>query len=239
MTKRELLQERCKTDLKFLVVTVCGLTRWSDSLHGELARLLDSPGDRKLILIPRGHQKTTVISVCWVIQQLLRNPNETIAIYSATWKLSKDILHQIKTILLTSPLKDIFGDFQDSNCRWTIEAIDIAQKNHALTKNPSISTGGIDTGKTGSHCSLMVMDDIISPENTGSPEMIRKTIDSYKDCLPLLDAGGRLALVGTRYAMGDLYGYIIENESRTINGLAFETETQRREWRKLAYAGKK
>lgn len=234
-SKRELLQDRCRNDLKFLVVNVCGLTRWSDSLHGDLVKMLDAEGDRKIILLPRGHQKSTLISVCWVIQQLLRNPNENIGIYSATWKLSKDILHQIKNILKTSHLKDIFGEFQDyENGRWTIEAIDIAQKNSLVSKDPSISTGGIDTGKTGSHCSLMVFDDIVTPENTTTPDFIRKTIDSYKDCLPLLNPGGRIVVIGTRYVAGDLYGQLLEEESRSMNGHVFTDEKERKNWR--AYA---
>ena len=231
MTKKQQLQEKCRTDLKFLVVNVLGLARWSDGLHGDLVKMLDSEGDRKIVLLPRGHQKSTLISICWVIQQLLRNPNETVGIYSATWKLSKDILHQIKNILKTSHLKDIFGEFQDDRCRWTIEMIDIAQKDHVMTKNASISTGGLDTGKTGSHCSLMIFDDPVTPENTTTSEQIQKTIGSYKDCLPLLDAGGRIVVIGTRYAPGDLYGQLIEDEARSINGHFFETEEARKNWR--------
>ncbi len=236
MTKKYQLQERCKKDLKFLVVDVLGLSRWSDSLHGDLVNMLEAEGDRKIILLPRGHQKSTIISICWVIQQLLRNPNETVGIFSATWKLSKDILHQIKNILKTSHLKDIFGEFQDQNCRWTIEMIDIAQKDHVMSKNPSISTGGIDTGKTGSHCSLMIFDDIVTPENTTTPDLIKKTIDSYKDCLPLLDPGGKIVVVGTRYVMGDLYGDLIENEARSMNGHFFKTELERKNWREIINA---
>jgi hypothetical protein len=231
--KKAVLRKRCTEDLKFLVTEVLGLKRWSDELHGSLASHLEAPGDRKLVLLPRGHQKSTIISVCWLIQQLLRNPNETVGLYSATWKLSKDLLHQIKNILVTSPLKDLFGSFQSSEGRWTIEQIDIAQKNAILTKDPTISTGGIDTGKTGSHCSLMIFDDPVTPENTTTPEQVRKTIESYKDCLPLLNPGGRIIVIGTRYTMGDLYGDLIENEARSINGKVFETEEQRKEWRKL------
>jgi len=234
--KQEILRERCRTDLKFLVTQVCGLKRWSDELHGSLARHIDAPGDRKLILLPRGHQKSTIISVVWTIQQLLRNPNETVGLYSANWKLSKDLLHQIKNILITSPLKDLFGSFQSQEGRWTIEAIDIAQKNSILTKDPSISTGGIDSGKTGSHCSLMIFDDPVTPENTTTPEQVRKVIESYKDCLPLLNPGGRIVVIGTRYTMGDLYGQLIEDEARSINGVPIENEEQRKNWRDLLRA---
>lgn len=233
MDKLEKLQHKCRTDLKFLTVNVLGLSRWSDELHGGLAEFLDAPGDRKGILLPRGHQKTTIASTIWPIQQLLKNPNESIAIYSATWGLSKDILKHIKTILVQSPLKDIFGDFYNRECLWTNEEIDIAQKNGLLSKNPSIRTGGVDTSKTGTHCSLMIMDDIVTPETTTTPEQMKKTIEAYKACLPLLDAGGRLVIVGTRYAQGDVYGHLLDKESRSINGKEIESEEARKKWRDL------
>ncbi len=230
---KEALRERIKSDLKFLVVDVLGMTRWNDELHGGMVTHIEAPGDRKLVLVPRGHQKSTILSVCWVAQQLFRNPNETVGIYSAKWGLAKDLLHHIKNILTQSDLPHIFGDFRSREGRWTLEEIDIAQKNSLITKNPSVRTGGLDGGKTGTHCSILLFDDPVTPENTTTPEQTRKTIDSFKDCLPLLDPGGKIIVVGTRYSNGDLYGGLIENESRSINGTFFETEEERKSWRRL------
>lgn len=237
MDKLEKLQNKCRFDLKFLTKDVLGLTRWSDELHGGLAEFLDAPGDRKAVLLPRGHQKSTIVSTVWVIQQLLRNYNQTIGLYSATWPLSRDILKHIKTILVQSPLKDIFGDFYNRDCLWTNEEIDIAQKNHMLTKNPSIRTGGVDSGKTGTHCKLMIFDDLITPETTNTPDQMRKVANAYRACLPLLDAGGRVVLIGTRYANGDLYGELLETESKSINGIPLENEEARKKWRDLLTKG--
>lgn len=233
---KEALRNRVKADLRFLVVDVLGLSRWNDDLHGGMVKHIEAPGDRKLVLVPRGHQKSTIISVCWVVQQLLRNPNETVGIYSAKWGLAKDLLHHIKNIFTQSALKDIFGEFKSRDGRWTLEEIDIAQKNALTTKNPSIRTGGLDGGKTGTHCSILLFDDPVTPENTTTPEQTRKTIDAYKDCLPLLDPGGKIIVVGTRYSNGDLYGNLIENESRSINGTPLNSQEERKNWRALVRA---
>ena len=226
----ETLQERCKADLKYLVTKIMNMPRWDDSLHGDLVRVLELPGDRKLVLLPRGHQKSTIVTVGWVIQQILRNPDIRVQIISATWKLSKDLLHQIKRTLEDSDLKELFGPFATRKTRWSTEYIDVAQSTRR-TKDPTISTGGINTGKTGSHCDLMVLDDVVSPENSTTAELLRKTIDSYKDLLPLIDPGGVLVIIGTRYAMGDLYGYLLEQEAQSINGYTFKDETDRKNWR--------
>jgi len=230
---RSVVKQRCLEDLKFLVVNVLGMTRWNDELHGGMVKAIEGPGDRKGILVPRGHQKSTIISVCWTVQQLLRDPNETFGIYSAKWGLAKDLLHHIKNILTVSSLKDIFGEFRSSNCRWTLEEIDIAQKNFLTNKNPSVRTGGLDGGKTGTHCSKLLFDDPVTPENTTTADQTRKTIDSFRDCLPLLDSGGKVIVVGTRYSNGDLYGELLENESRSINGHPINTPEERKNWRQL------
>lgn len=208
------------------------MPRWSEPLHTDALQVIEAPGDRKLLLLPRGHQKSTIFSVGWVIQQILKDPDIRVKIISATWPLAKDLLHQTKSILTQSVLPDIFGQFLEPKCRWTTDNIDVAQRKRWL-KDPTISTGGIDTGKTGGHCDLMIFDDIVTPENTTTPEQVRKVVDGYQACLPLLDPGGRLLIIGTRYVMGDIYGYLIEQESRSINGKMLESEEQRKEWRKL------
>ena len=226
------LQTRCQTDLKFLVTKIMQMPRWSEPLHTDALNVINGPGDRKLLLLPRGHQKSTIFTVALTIQEILKNPDIRVKIISATWPLAKDLLHQIKAILEQSALGEIYGPFLKPQCRWTTDVIDVAQRTKWL-KDPTISTGGIDTGKTGGHCDLLLFDDIVTPENTTTPDQVRKIVDGYQACLPLLDPGGKLLMIGTRYVMADIYGYIIENESRSINGKFLETEEQRKKWREL------
>lgn len=226
------LQNRCKTDLKFLVTKIMQMPRWSEPLHTEANDIISGAGDRKLLLLPRGHQKSTIFTVARTIQEILKDPDIRVKIISATWPLAKDLLHQIKAILEQSALPEIFGPFLQPKCRWTTDVIDVAQRTKWL-KDPTISTGGIDTGKTGGHCDLLIFDDIVTPENTTTPDQVRKIVEGYQACLPLLDPGGKLLMIGTRYVMADIYGYIIENESRSINGKLLETEEQRKKWREF------
>lgn len=208
------------------------MPRWSEPLHTEANDIISGAGDRKLLLLPRGHQKSTIFTVARTIQEILKDPDIRVKIISATWPLAKDLLHQIKAILEQSALPEIFGPFLQPKCRWTTDVIDVAQRTKWL-KDPTISTGGIDTGKTGGHCDLLIFDDIVTPENTTTPDQVRKIVEGYQACLPLLDPGGKLLMIGTRYVMADIYGYIIENESRSINGKLLETEEQRKKWREF------
>lgn len=170
----------------------------------------------------------------WTIQQLLRNPEVTNTIVSATWSLSRGILREMSGYLTTSSeLPKYFGNFKTKNTYWTKEAINISQKK--ILKNPSILTAGVDTGKTGSHCDNLIFDDIVSPENCTTKEQIQKIIEAYRDCLPLLNPGGKKIMIGTRYAIGDIYGHIMEREMRSMNGHVFTDEEDRKNWRKYTW----
>lgn len=229
-SKQELLQKKCREDLRFLTVDVLGKARWSSPFHDDLVRFIDAPGDRKLILMPRGHQKTTIITAIWTIQQLLRDPNKTILIVSAIWGLSRNILREISAFTTTGALPEIFGPFQTASTYWTKDAINIAQRTKH-SADPNISTGGIEGGKTGTHCDILIFDDIVSPENSSTKEQIQKTIEAYRDCLPLLNPGGKIIIIGTRYALGDIYGKIMAEEMRSLNGYSFKDEEDRKKWR--------
>ena len=226
----ETIRERCKVDLRYLCTEVLGYKRWS-SFHDDLATFMAAPGRNKLVLEPRGHQKTSAISIAWNIQRALVNHDHTATVISATWNLSRGILREIQGLLTTgSDLPKYFGAFKTRDTYWTREGFNIAQKKDK--KNPSFFSGGVDTGKTGSHCDLLLFDDIVAPENVTTKDQIQKTISAYRDCLPLLNPGGKIVMVGTRYAIGDIYGMIMEQEMRSLNGHYFQDEEDRKNWRR-------
>ena len=51
-----------------------------------------------------------------------------------------------------------------------------------------------------------------SPSNTNTEENREKVINHYKYYQSILDPGGEIVVVGTRYHTHDLIGHIIENE---------------------------
>ena len=229
----EEVRERCKTDLKYLCTELLGMKRWS-GFHDDLVKFMNEPGRAKLILMPRGHQKTSLVTLAWSIQQILKDPNTTNIIVSATWNLSRAVLRDISNYLTTgSELPKYFGQFKTREVFWTREGLNIAQKKDM--KNPSFLTAGVDTGKTGSHCRNLIFDDIVSPENITTKEQIQKVIEAYRDCLPLLDPGGKIIMIGTRYAIGDVYGHIMDNEMRSLNGHVFFDDEDRKNWRKYLW----
>jgi hypothetical protein len=233
--KVALMQVACKRDLRFLCEDLLGMDKWEPSLHDDLARFLAKDSRRKMILMPRGHLKSSIVTVGWAIQRLLANPNIRILIASAVWNNAREFLRQIQGFLTDrSLLPKLFGPFMNSKTRWTADDLDIAQRTDFTKRGATISTAGIEGSKTGMHYDLIIADDLVVRENVSTPDQIQKVITFYRDLLDLLDPGGELVLIGTRWTLGDLYGWVMENEMASLNGHVFKTPEERMDWRKVA-----
>lgn len=233
MNKSEISQikDKCEGDLRFLCKYILGMADWYDPLHNDLERILKLPNPQKLILMPRGHLKSSVVTVGWVIQQILKNPNIRILLTNAVWQRTREFLGQIQGLLTDkSILSTIYGSFDGPGSKFTQDEITIAQRTIGTVKEPTITTAGVETALTGGHYDIIMHDDLVEENNIGTKEQIQKIIRFYQNSLDLLDPGGKLIVIGTRWAMGDLYGHIIENEMGTINGKPIEAEN-RIKWR--------
>lgn len=230
--KTEALKMACKTDLRFLCKEVLGMKDWEDNLHGGLAEELEQPESRKLFLMPRGHLKSSIITVGWGLQQVLRDPNIRVLITNAVWDKARAFLNQISGYMTDkSALPQIFGAFQTPNMRWTRDEIEISQKTLRTIKEPTISTAGLEKSLTGYHYDLIIHDDLVDKENVTTKEQIEKVKSFYRNSLPLLDPGGRIVVIGTRWVIGDLYQELIETQATSINGRKIETVDDRLNWR--------
>jgi len=168
---------------------------------------------KKLILIPRGHLKSTLVTIGYSVQQIVKNPNIRILILNATWQMAVDFLTEIKRHLTQNQLLiDLFGNIADSPPEWSQDRITVKRTNMNI-KGPTVWATGIESNLTGSHPDLIILDDVVSRDNTQSREMIEKVILRYKDSLDLLEPGGQLIVIGTRWTDSDFYSWILEKEN--------------------------
>jgi len=230
--KLEHIQHLCKTDLKWLCKNVLGMVDWEDGLHGELAKELAAPEDN-LILLPRNHLKTNIVSVAYPIQRLLIDNNIRILITNAVWEFSRKVLSQIVGLLTTkSALPQIFGAFDGPGSRFTQDHITIAQRTSSIVKDPTITTAGLESALTGTRYDLIIHDDLVDPTNIGTGDQIKKVINYYSQSRDLIDRNTKIIVVGTRWHQSDLYGHLIENQMNYFNGQPVTAE-QRHTWRAL------
>lgn len=144
---------------------------------------------------------------------MLKNPNERILLDSEIYTNSKNFLREIKGHLEGEEITELFGQFKTDNC-WSESEIIIKQRTKVL-KEASITAGGIGTEKTGQHYDTIICDDLNSPNNSGTKEGCEKVIQHFRFLKSILEPGGKLVLVGTRYSELDAISFVLHN---LING---------------------
>jgi phage terminase large subunit-like protein len=194
-----------------------------DATAGAIEDKLNMMVNQILALMPRGTLKSTVITVAFSIQFSLNFPNGRILIGSETFTKAKAFLSEIKSHYeKNKKLRTIYGTIyknddgssmtpnqNEKNDTWSTEAINLSCRNRPL-KEPSIDCAGIGVTKNGMHYDLIIGDDFHSELNTKEKEQIDKVKDYFRLLFSLLEPGGCMAIVGTRWDDSDLYQMIID-----------------------------
>lgn len=200
-----------RKDLYFFCKAILGFTRLSPDLHRELCWAVSTrQSNRKLIIIPRGHYKSTIATKGYAIQRLVQDPNERILISSATATNAERFLRHIKAqfeqnVLLKWLYPEIYPDFNKTT--WSNKEI-ILRRSQAFPE-PSVDTCGVGTAITGRHYTIQIKDDIVDDKNTNTPELIEGTIDWDASTIPLFDdpedPTNEEVVIGTPWHKADIY----------------------------------
>src|SRR5438477_8822408 len=78
------LRERCQRSLYFFLKVVLGYHDMVPHLHGEVCQYLQAPKQHKLVVLPRGHLKTSICTIGYAIWRACINPSIRILISNAT-----------------------------------------------------------------------------------------------------------------------------------------------------------
>lgn len=179
----------------------------TERTHGELCAFLDSQNrKKKLILLPRGSFKTTIITIGYALRRIVKDRNIRILINSDVYDSALKYLKKIKEHFETEGnLRWLYGDFVGKTWKETEITVLGRTKIH---KEPTVMCGSIDIQRVGMHYDLIINDDLVNKENTATKEQIRKTIDFFKGQTSIIEPGGEIIVVGTRWNFDDLYGHI-------------------------------
>lgn len=179
------------------------------AFHKTLCNFIDDRPDKsKLVLIPRSHLKTKLVSIGYPTMKICNNPKIRVLIYSATWQMAVDIHQAIQKNLQGSEmLLQIFGDLTENAPVWSQDRTKLFQNDK---REPTITAAGIDNNLVGGHYDLIIMDDVVNRDNVGTMDQIQKVITKYKDALDLLEPHGEIIVIGTRWHDSDLYGWLLD-----------------------------
>lgn len=209
---REKERRRAKEDLMYLGRNVLGYTDLSDC-HQELCDWLDEHWEDQwkerqffLFLLPRGHFKSSLVTIGKSVQEILKKPDIRILITNAVWENARKFLGEMKGHFSDEWFEKTFNL---TLTRETVDEIVVSTRQKSLAA-PTVTTSGIEKTQTSQHYDLIILDDLVVRENIGTKEQRDKPVKYYKDALDLLEPGGKLIVIGTRWHQSDLYGQILD-----------------------------
>lgn len=210
----EEIKDLARRSLYFLCTQFLGYKDWengTNGVHDDIEKMLMMPARKKALLLPRGHQKTSLVTIAFSIQQILKNPNVRILVANGVWDIARKFLDEIKGQLEGSQLKYLFGEFVSA--RWNADEIIVKQRTKPL-KEPTIMTTGVEAETTGGHYDVILLDDLTGLQNSQTPEQRSKTKRFRRSMINLLDPGGLLVEIGTRWSLDDTFSEIFDKEKR-------------------------
>lgn len=198
------------------------------TVHNKLAGFVTTPqkaklclsgkryNNRRLILMPRGHLKSTVCSVLYTLWRIYRNPNIRILVGCNKLELSQAFVRELRQYLedpeLQSrvwnsrphvsgrlvPLMDAAGrkrrskkgddDETETEDKKLIWSLSAIQVLRSeVYKEPTVLATSVGTRVTGQHYDLLILDDIVDFDNCSSPAKIDKVFEWAQDMESVID----------------------------------------------------
>jgi hypothetical protein len=207
-------------DRYYLLTVTC---KRHDAWHPwlfERCREVEKSPDGHLDLWARYHYKSTICTFAGCLQEIIRDPEITIAIISGTNKVALPFLIQLQEEMeRNEDLKRIHSDVfweepRKEAPQWSRDK-GLKVKRKGNPKEATIEAFGlIDGMRTGKHYGLLNYDDLVDETMIGNPEIILKVTLAWElsDNLGQL-SGTRKWHQGTRYSFADTYGILIERKA--------------------------
>lgn len=203
-------------DLFFLLVYVLNRKDADrDWLFAKCREVQSSPNGH-IDIWAREHYKSSIITFALTIQDIVRDPEITIGIFSRSRPQAKAFMRQIKVECENNQaLKDLFPDVlwrdpMKEAPTWSLDDGLIFRRKGNPKEATVEAWGLIDGQPVGKHFKLIVYDDIIDQYAVTSPEMIETVTSQWELSLSLGTDGGKRRYIGTFYSHADTYTKIIE-----------------------------
>lgn len=171
--------------------------------------------------------KTTQISVLRVLWEIGNNPNIRVLILSAHAKLAQKIAGEIALYIeLSKPLREVFPNLVKTRReeRWQPLSGQLTVQRPSLLKDATVTAAGIGTHILGARYDLVIIDDVVTLENSRTKEARQQVIDWIAmNAQSRLTQGGRIWVVGTAWHPDDA----LHHYAKLFTNLVGET----RAWR--------
>lgn len=206
----------CLNDRYYLLIK---MLRRYDAWHPwiyERCREVEAKPDGHIDIWGRGHYKSSIITLAGGIQEILRDPEITIGIFSHTKPIAKGFLAQIQrefegNLNLIHAFPDIlWEDPQKEAPSWSLDNGLIVKRTSNRKEGTIEAHGLVDGQPTSKHFQLLIYNDVVTDKSVYTPDQITRTTEAWELSDNLGVEGGRKWIEGTRYHFADTYQAIIE-----------------------------
>ena len=160
---------------------------------------------KRFLALPRGTAKTSLVQA-YATWRVVKNPNLRVFFTSEVKSLSLDSAAHIMAFLTAPHVEARYGKFKGDR-DWQRGKFIVSQRT-LPRKEPTMMAGGVDVSSQGRHYDLIIADDLQGKTNT-TPEGIAKVKDYLRLLWPILDPGGELIWICTRWDFEDVAGDIL------------------------------
>lgn len=204
------LAETGRSSLFFFNKAVMGFRDLTEGCHGPLCEFADQNEKQfKLMLMPRDHLKTTIITIGGTLQRQCRNPEHRQLIRNETAGNAERFLGSIKQHAEKNRVfRALYSDLIPKDIRkvpWNNEELVFNRQGNY--PEPSVKAVGMTSGATSQHYTHITYDDPISEEAVKSERVMQDAITRMSTSLDLLvnQEKDSIWVVGTRWALWDVY----------------------------------
>ena len=176
--------------------------------------LQEENDDPILILGPRNSAKSQAATVNYPLWRLGRNPTKRFLLVFAAkevqgYKFSQQIASVIER---NGRYREVFGDLTPKNKEtWSMErrTVDRREPPGGIA-GASLTFAGFGSNLPSLRADEIIIDDIVTQENAYS-QTLQDQIENFvfSTLLPVLEPGGRLIVLGTRWDESDLYSRLL------------------------------
>lgn len=221
-----------KDDLWFFATEVLfadvALTHYYEPLHRPICEWVGThtKGARRLLLMPRGHRKTYLVTVAHAIWRIVRDPNVRIILVSALDDTAQQFCQMVKRqFQYNEQFLAVYPEFRvrrDQQFGRTYDFTHPLRSDNANLIDPTFRSFYLGAPVAGRRCDILIADDPIEKKHVTTPEQADKALKDFNDLIPIVDKTGQynqMFVVGTRWAYNDIYGAML-GEDRGIEASA-------------------